>query len=129
MAKSESIYAILEGRTLDVVDGEEQFEVTLPEWFPSDITEAEINKLTEQIRFGLIAAGLQQAIIQVRAIARRENGKEDGKGDIQGAVDKYQPKAPSKSLDDEGKALKMLEGLTPEELARVLAKATGASNA
>lgn len=119
--KSESIYTALERRTIEVVDGAETLTVNLPDWFPTDITREQVDNLNEDTRFGLIAAGLQQAIIQVRAIARRENAKDDG--DIQGCIDKYAPKAPSKALDEEGKALAYLNSLDPESLARVLAKA------
>ena len=120
-AKNEPTRQILNNGSCQVVDGDEQFQVQLPEWMhllDSDLDDLE--SLTEAIgRERLLALahkGLVQAVIDVRAKARYK----DKHGNYTGNPQAYEPSLlpkPGKS-----KAEKALEDLTPEQLQELLKK-------
>ena len=91
---AKSIHEIMKSRKLEVVDGGEQVQVDLPEWFPSALTKEMFVKLEKQgiTAEGILCKAVQQMIIDLRSVVRAENQKEKGKP--QEAVNKYVPTIP-----------------------------------
>ena len=119
-----SIYTHMERGYLETTCEEDKFTHTLPSWFPKDINKEEVEALPEDIRFGLIAEGLKQSIIGIRAVARNEWKKEDSTIEkVNDRVEAFRPKAPAKRLTALDKVAKAVDELSPEELAAFIASA------
>ena len=118
-AKNEPTRQILNNGSCQVVDGNEQFQIQLPEWMHlSDSDLDDLESLTAAIGMDRLLAlahkGLVQAVIDVRAKARYK----DKEGNRTGQWSNYEPNLlpkPGKS-----KAEKALEDLTTEQLQELL---------
>ena len=118
-AKNEPTRQILNNGSCQVVDGNAQFQIQLPEWMhllDSDLDDLE--SLTAAIGMDRLLAlahkGLVQAVIDVRAKARAKDKNGNSTGNPQAYEPSLLPK-PGKS-----KAEKALEDLTPEQLQELL---------
>ena len=118
-AKNEPTRQILNNGSCQVVDGNEQFQIQLPEWMhllDSDLDDLEslTAAIGEDRLLALAHKGLVQAVIDVRAKARAK----DKHGNYTGNPQAYEPSTlprPGRS-----KAEKALENLTPEQLQELL---------
>lgn len=121
---AKSIHEIMKSRKLEVVDGGEQIQVKLPEWFPAEFTKEAYVKLEKQgiTAEGILCKAVQQMIIDLRSVVRAENQKEKGKP--QEAVNKYVPTIPGLPSEKRAEmAIRALSAMSLDEVASALAQA------
>lgn len=124
---AQSIYEVMDGRMLQVVNGTKTFEVDVPSWFPTSLDQAALDKLVKE--FGadaILSKAASQIIIELRAAARA--GQDSKDSDEVKAVEAYKVEAPRKpktKMTKQEMALALFAEMTEDEIKAVLKAAKG----